>query len=70
MLINEVKAISISVGDTFILSGDIGKFKEKEQVTVDKVRPFGNDIEIHLSNETGDTDVFYLDRNDDFEALT
>jgi hypothetical protein len=70
MLINEVKAISISVGDTFTLSGDIGKFKEKEQVTVDKVRPFGNDIELHLSNEKGDTDTFYLDRDDDFEALT
>ena len=69
MLINEVKAISIKIGNTFTLSGEIGKFKKGEVVTVDDVRSSGNDIELHLSNNKGVTDTFYLDRNDEFEAL-
>jgi hypothetical protein len=69
MLINEVKAISLKIGQTFTLSGEIGNFKKGETVTVDDVRPFGNDVELHLSNDNGVTDTFYLDRNDDFEEL-
>lgn len=44
MLINEVKAISIKTGETFKLSGAIGKFAQGETVTVDDVRDNGNDI--------------------------
>lgn len=67
--LDEVKATSIKMGKVFTLSDDIGKFKAGEKVIVDEIRPFGNDIEIHLSNESGVTDTFYLDRNDDFEEL-
>jgi len=70
MLINEVKAISIRKGETFKISSDIGKFKAGEQVTVDDIRPYGNDIELHLSNDEGTTDTFYLDKNDDFGELS
>lgn len=69
MLISEVKAMSIKKGNIFTLSGDIGKFKIGEKVTVDDVKPTGNDIEVHLSNEEGITDTFYLDSNDNFEEL-
>jgi hypothetical protein len=65
MLINEVKAISIKQGNTFTLSDAIGKFKKGEQVTVDKIRSYGNDIELHLSNDKGVTDTFYLDKNEE-----
>lgn len=67
--LNEVKATSIKQGNTFTLSADIGKFVKGDKVTVDEVIPSGNDIELHLSNEAGDTDIFYLDINDDFEEL-
>jgi len=67
--LDEVKATSIEMGKVFTLSGDIGKFKAGEKVIVDEIRPFGNDIELHLSNESGVTDTFYLDRNDNFEEL-
>lgn len=67
--LNEVKAIQISVNDEYTLAGDIGKFKKGEVVTVVSLKPYGNDLELTLSN--GKTkDTFYLDRNDDFEALT
>jgi hypothetical protein len=67
--LNEVKATSLTVGETFTVSGDIGKFKEGEKVSVDDIRPFGNDVELHLSNSEGVKDTFYLDINDDFEQL-
>jgi hypothetical protein len=68
-LLNEIKATVIRTGDTFTLIGDIGQFKAGETVTIDQVRPTGEDIEIHLSNDNGLSDVFYLDKNDDFEEL-
>jgi hypothetical protein len=68
-LLNEIKATVIRTGDTFTLTGDIGQFKAGETVNIDQVRPTGEDIEIHLSNDNGLTDVFYLDKNDDFEEL-
>lgn len=68
--LNEVKAISIKVGNIFTLSGDIGKFHKGEKVTVDNIKPSGNDIELSLSNETGVKDVFYMDKNDNFEELS
>jgi hypothetical protein len=67
--LDEVKATSITMGKVFTLSDDIGKFKVGEKVIVDEIKSFGNDIEVHLSNESGVTDTFYLDRNDDFEEL-
>jgi hypothetical protein len=67
--LNEVKATSLTVGETFTLSGDIGNFKEGEKVSVDDILPFGNDVELHLSNSKGVKDTFYLDINDDFEQL-
>ena len=68
-LLNEIKALSIRTGDTFTLVGDIGYFKKGDEVTVDQVRPVGEDVELHLSNQNGLTDTFYLDKNDEFEEL-
>jgi len=67
--LKEVKATSIKVGNTFTLSGDIGKFKKGEKVTVTKTKPNGDDIELYLKNKSGVIDVFYLDKNDNFEEL-
>jgi hypothetical protein len=67
--LNEVKATSIRVGNKFKLSNDLGKFKEGEEVHVTKISPFGDDIELHLSNVKGVKDTFYLDKNDDFEGI-
>jgi hypothetical protein len=61
---DEAKASSLSVGDKFKISADLGKFTMGEEVKVVSVEPFGNDIKLVLSNGT-DEDDFYLDRNDD-----
>lgn len=68
-ILNEIKAINIKIGDTFTISNSIGKFNEGDKVTVDDVRSFGDDIELHLSDEDGNKDTFYLDKNDEFEDL-
>ena len=68
--LNEVKATQIGMGKQFTLSGDIGKFIRGEKVEVTKISPFGDDIEIELTNEKGDSDTFYLDKNDSFDELT
>jgi len=67
--LNEAKVASIKVGQTFTLSSDIGKFKKGENITVKEKTPYGNDIRLVLVNDNDITDDFYLDRNDDFEAL-
>ena len=65
MLINEVKAVQIKVGNTFKISYDLGKFKKGEEVTVDDVELSGMDFIVTLSNSNGITDTFYLDRDDE-----
>jgi hypothetical protein len=65
MLINEVKAVQIKVGNTFKISDDLGKFKKGEEVTVDDVELSGMDFIVTLSNSNGITDTFYLDRDDE-----
>jgi len=65
MLINEVKAVQIKVGNTFKISDDLGKFKKGEEVTVDDVELSGMDFIVTLSNSNGVTDTFYLDRDDE-----
>lgn len=67
--LNEVKATQIGVGSQFTLSGDIGRFSKGTKVEVTKVTQSGNDIELELSDNEGNSDIFYLDRNDDFEEL-
>lgn len=67
--LNEVKATSIKVGKTFTLSNDIGKFVKGDQITVKDIKKSGEDVELHMSNQHGDEDVFYIDKNDDFEEL-
>jgi hypothetical protein len=67
-LIKEKKASSISVGDTFKLSGDLGKFKTGEEIEVVSVTNSGNDIKLVLSNGPH-TDDFYIDRNDTLDEL-
>ena len=65
MLINEIKAIQIKVGNTFNMSDDLGNFKKGEEVTVDDVQNSAMDIIVTLSNNKGITDTFYLDRDDE-----
>ena len=65
MLINEIKAVQIKVGNTFNMSDDLGNFKKGEEVTVDDVELSGMDFVITLSNKEGVTDTFYLDRDDE-----
>jgi hypothetical protein len=68
-VMNEMAAASsFKEKDQFTLSGDMGKFKTGETVTVVSKKSFGNDIALTLSNGT-DTDTFYLDRNDDIGEL-
>ena len=64
MLINEVKAISLNVGDTFTMSDSLGKFKKGEEVTVRNIEPSGEDVVMTLSNGKV-TDEFYFDKNDE-----
>ena len=61
---DEAKAGSLSIGDKFKISADLGKFTMGEEVEVISVEPFGNDIKLILSNGI-DEDDFYLDRNDE-----
>lgn len=68
--LNEVKVLSINPGQTFTLSCDLGNLKKGDKVKVNDVKPYGDDVEIHLSNDSGETDTFYLDKNDDFEELS
>jgi hypothetical protein len=69
MKINELKNSQISVGDTYTLSADLGKFKKGETIKVKKKIPSAEDIHLYLTNNKGVTDVFYLDKNDNFEEL-
>ena len=69
-LLTEIKKTEISVGDTYVLSADLGKFKKGETVKVTKKTPSAEDIQLYLTNDKGVTDIFYLDKNDTFEELT
>lgn len=62
-MIKEEKVSNFKVGQEFTMTDDLGKFKKGESVTVIKILPFGNDIELHLKGKEA-KDVFYLDRND------
>lgn len=65
MLINEVKAVQIRVGNTFNIADDLGKFKKGEEVTVDNIQQSAMDFIVTVSNQAGDKDTFYLDRDDE-----
>jgi hypothetical protein len=65
MLINEVKAVQIRVGNTFNLADDLGKFKKGEEVTVNDGQQSAMDFIVTVSNKAGDKDTLYLDRDDE-----
>jgi hypothetical protein len=67
--IEEIKVTSISIGDEFILSDDLGKFKKGEKIEILNKRPDGDDIKLTLYNGKF-KDTFYLDKNDDIEELS
>lgn len=67
--LNEIKASSIKRGDTYTLSGDIGKFSKGDKVTVNDIKSRGNEIELFMSNSNGIKDTFYLDPSDNFDEL-
>ena len=63
-VMNEMAAApSFKEKEQFVLAGAMGKFKKGETVTVVSKKPYGNDIELTLSNGTN-TDIFYIDKND------
>jgi hypothetical protein len=64
MLINEVKAISLNIGDTFNMSDSLGKFEKGEEVIVRNIEESGEDVVVTLSNGKV-TDTFYFDKNDE-----
>ena len=68
-ILTEIKKAEISVGDTYTLSADLGKFKKGEEIKVTKKTPSAEDIQLYLTNDKGVTDIFYLDKNDNFEEL-
>lgn len=65
MLINEIKAMSLNIGDTFIMSNSLGKFKKGEEVTVNDIEPSGEDVVVTLINNNKIIDTFYFDKNDE-----
>jgi len=65
MLINELKAMHLRVGDVFTMNASLGNFKQGEEVTVKSIKPSGEDIVVTLSNSKGVKDVFYFDKNDE-----
>lgn len=46
------------------MRGDLGKFKKGEKVTIESMNPEGDDIKMVLKNEKGETDDFFIDKND------
>ena len=65
MLINELKAMYLNVGDVFTMSADLGNFTEGEQVTVENIEPSGEDVVVTLLNDKGVTDTFYFDKDEE-----
>jgi hypothetical protein len=65
MLINELKAMYLNVGDVFTMSADLGNFTEGEQVTVENIEPSGEDVVVTLTNNEGATDTFYFDKDEE-----
>lgn len=65
MLLNELKAMSLNVGEDFTISADLGNFVKGEQVTVQKKRFSGEDVVLTLINDKGVTDTFYFDKDDE-----
>jgi hypothetical protein len=65
MLINELKAMYLNVGDVFTMSADLGNFTEGEQVTVENIESSGEDVVVTLTNNEGATDTFYFDKDEE-----
>jgi hypothetical protein len=62
--LDEAKVSTISRGDKFTLSSDLGKFKKGEEIEIINKKPDGDDIKLTLFNGKV-KDIFYLDKNDD-----
>jgi hypothetical protein len=62
--LDEAKVSTISRGDKFTLSSDLGKFKKGEEIEIIDKKPDGDDIKLTLFNGKV-KDIFYLDKNDD-----
>jgi len=65
--LDEVKVSTISIGDKFTLSADLGKFKKGDKVEIIGKKPDGDDIKLTLYNGKI-KDTFYLDKNDEIET--
>lgn len=62
--LNEVKNTSLNTKQTFILSESLGNFNKGDKVEIKEMKVTGDEIELHLSNNKGISDTFYLDKND------
>lgn len=62
---NEAKSASqISTGDNFTVTSDMGKFSAGDKVTVTDVIPYGNDIRIYMTSDSGIRDFIIVDKSD------
>jgi len=64
-MLNELKAMSIRIGDVFTLNDSLGDFERGEEVTVRNVKFSGEDKVVTLVNAKGVKDIFYFDKNDE-----
>ena len=62
--LNEVKNTPLKKKETFILSESLGKFNKGDIIQVKEMKVIENDIELHLINNYGISDTFYLDKED------
>jgi len=63
-MLQEEKAKNFKVGQTFTMVDKLGAFEKGDEVTVEKIKQYGNDVELHLRSDKK-TDVFYLDPSDE-----
>jgi len=62
--LNEVKNTPLKKKETFILSESLGKFNKGDIIQIKEMKVIENDIELHLINNYGISDTFYLDKED------
>jgi hypothetical protein len=67
MLLKESDIATVKVGMKYTLSSDLGDLNRGDNVTITKITPLENDVEVFLVNEDGVSDVFYLDKEDNYE---
>jgi hypothetical protein len=65
--IDEIKASEIKKGETYTLSGDIGKFSKGDKVMVYDIKFYGDEVRVDLVRGDKVRDFFILDKNDSLD---